>query len=329
MLLLPKSTIAGLPAKTVRDFCRTVREYWVPQGSRQIFRFSTPDAMLVLRQGEPQASQTLRMLSEIGILSFLGTEECVDYWAVTRYGQRIAVSNIVPPLARAKAHELVERVIAVALEVNRDKSRANFVHQIHVRGSYLTDVPTLGDIDLVVDLGRRDNWAQREEQERRTALAAGINIGASYSARLDYPTRRIEKLIRDVSPRYLHLQRVEDCEVRGGPVRLIFDYDDAIGTFLPATEAEDLVFDAPAEEGKATVGSSVACTQPRQPPVGASRRPRRIGVNLDPPDRHLIAHLWANGAPPKVLKRHVPGFQPWMLEQAFSMGTESGLSGRG
>jgi hypothetical protein len=86
------------------------------------------------------------------------------FYRATVTGNAMAMSKKLPPLTRASAEALLERVISTAHEINADPDMAYDITYLAVFGSYLGDTPTLNDLDIAyVATGR---WGGGGEDRR-------------------------------------------------------------------------------------------------------------------------------------------------------------------
>ena len=68
---------------------------------------------------------------------------------------RTAIVKFLKPLFRARAEKLVKEAIARCREANLNRDFTHYVKRLHVFGSYNSDSPDLGDIDLVIKIEPR------------------------------------------------------------------------------------------------------------------------------------------------------------------------------
>jgi predicted nucleotidyltransferase len=152
------SLIAGRPIRKVRDFLR-----WAKTGC---FRREGVVAQL----GEPDATDDL---IAAGLIQEDGTRrDGVPRFEVTDAGVRLASTNLVPRIMRAKADAIMDGFMQRVAEVNASSELISRVAEVYVFGSYITDVPKVGDIDLSVKLERKieEGWI---ELSHARAVATG------------------------------------------------------------------------------------------------------------------------------------------------------------
>ena len=89
----------------------------------------------------------VRLLTELVDLGYVED----DYSDLSDLGRALACANGLPRLARSEADKLVSRFL-VALREHNDPESLCFIRSVQVFGSYLTDSPDVGDIDLIIHL---------------------------------------------------------------------------------------------------------------------------------------------------------------------------------
>ena len=158
--------IAGHPALAVRDFLRRhANGVW-----------HTDRLAAVLKVPPIRARAIVRELARLG---YVGRDErrrtSDPWWCVRDPGLRFASARAGPPLSRERADRLLVEMVARCEAANAQESFAYWVVRLSVFGSYLSDKPTLGDLDVVLDLEpkERNADAQMERLVARWTLARG------------------------------------------------------------------------------------------------------------------------------------------------------------
>jgi len=77
------------------------------------------------------------------------------YLALTKLGHRFTTARATQPMNWETADRLRDGAICAAKDINADGSMTDFVEELYVFGSYLSDRHEIGDLDLGVKLGRR------------------------------------------------------------------------------------------------------------------------------------------------------------------------------
>jgi len=79
-----------------------------------------------------------------------------DYYKVTSLGNRISLAKAIPAINRKKANELFEAFLKRVFEVNENPYYLYKVKEVKIFGSYITDIPTVNDIDIAVELAPKE-----------------------------------------------------------------------------------------------------------------------------------------------------------------------------
>lgn len=207
----PKTTIAGVPILRVRDALRRLGPsrsmtdraefltYWLKVPSQQAEQI-----------GETLAAQGLIERGEHG------------EWWLTPEGGRLCNASGLRRIPRAKADLLVAALLDRADEVNRDPHFLIAVRRIRVFGSYTTGAPDLADIDLVVELERKEPDQQRFEALRNERARAEGRVFRDFLDELAWPEQEVKKFLRNRSP-YLSLHGAHDKVADAAAKTVIFD----------------------------------------------------------------------------------------------------------
>jgi hypothetical protein len=121
--------------------------------------------------------------------------------AFTRYNWSGAV---VPPkklrrMKRATAETMLAAVIERAKAINGNADLLCPVSELRVFGSYLTDSPSLGDLDIACRLVRRPNWTAEAALARADLMIPPM---CGYIRRLTYYETEIKQILRE--PQRVH-----------------------------------------------------------------------------------------------------------------------------
>lgn len=128
----------------------------------------------------------------------------------TKLFNQLANAHVSPGMTRPEAQILLDRVIAKAESINADPQYACKVTCIAVFGSYLTDAPVLGDLDLGI--------AHRTD---RTLEAIQAERGGLFD-RLTAPSRRTFAALRLRKPKQISLHEFSEIGVLKTPFKVVF-----------------------------------------------------------------------------------------------------------
>jgi predicted nucleotidyltransferase len=91
--------------------------------------------------------------------------------------------------------------------VNANETFLNWITEVRVFGSYLTDTDDLGDLDLAIKLARRPNWTT----DNCIAMADAIDQQMLFHEKLNYPEKLLRQKIRNRSP-YISLHYTDELD---------------------------------------------------------------------------------------------------------------------
>lgn len=207
--------IAGVAATKLRDaFKRLGGSEFSPSNLAELLELPGLDeegmAHVLLEQGyiEPQTEH-------------LG----VTYFTTTIQGCALAMASAAKPINRATAERLVREVIERAITINAEPKHLYGIKKIIVFGSYLSDCPTLGDVDLAVELAprfeSREGIAEQLLTYSREAEASGRQFKSSF-ARLAWATEEIYLILKS-SSNSISLHDTDDAVLATAKQQVIYE----------------------------------------------------------------------------------------------------------
>jgi len=164
------------------------------------------------------------MLSE-GLVAWSADRK--DLLTVTALGSRLAAASFTKPIPRAKADRLVADLLQRAKEINSRTDLLLWVDEIRCFGSYITDSPDVGDIDLVVSLRRRiEDGTEFVKRTLERAEQSGKRF-SNYAVMLSYSDHEVLLLLKNrVS--YLSFHPMSDLETLKFETRIVFQRKPAL-----------------------------------------------------------------------------------------------------
>ncbi|WP_441256757.1 hypothetical protein AB7Z32_37175 [Bradyrhizobium sp. 482_C4_N1_1] len=207
-------TVAGIPLIEIRNFLRhyrdgtsfTVAEVEAELGVPRTQAELVTQAMIVAGFAEPRAEKD-RPISKS------------DY-SITKLGSRLCVARFVKRITRAKGDTLVKQMLERVAEINERDELVFRVKRVRTFGSYASDAPEVGDIDLAVDWEQRHPDRDIIEQLLARADASGKSLN-TYMARLNYGEVEVERLLKGRNP-YISIQDGKCPEKFGVPAIVLF-----------------------------------------------------------------------------------------------------------
>jgi len=220
MRLSQEDRLLDYPLIAIRDFLRRNR----------VVPFETSAIQAALGCSARAARRVAAAMEQAGYVqrSITHIDHWRWHWRITDQGLRLANATAARPITRATAErrliELLERVD----QVNAG-SYACRVARVRVFGSYLTQAPNLGDIDLCVDLlpRRSDPDAQQALVRRRVQVArrAGRTF-SSYPEELAWGEEEVNRFLRGAS-RVFSFVSHDDPVLSMTATRTLFEAPDA------------------------------------------------------------------------------------------------------
>jgi hypothetical protein len=137
---------------------------------------------------------------------------------ISSLGTRLAAKRLVPRIPRAKAEKMVADMLVSARAINDTPELLCRISRITVFGSFLTDAEDLGDIDVAVEIKRKDIDGWTDAAVVR-AKASGRQL--HYSKMLGYPEREVMLLLKNRN-RYIQFFSPVMLEDFDTPKRVIF-----------------------------------------------------------------------------------------------------------
>lgn len=151
-------------------------------------------------------------------------------WENTIKGYALVNATARKPITRKTAERLLQEFLQRVEKINSSDDYAYYIKQVIIFGSYLSDNPTLGDIDLSLVLKfRDDNLDKRSKHlEERTKLAE--KQGRHFKDFLDgliWPYEEVMRFLKNRSPSIsLHNEEHEHVLSRDISSKIIFDISD-------------------------------------------------------------------------------------------------------
>ena len=146
-------------------------------------------------------------------------------------GQALLMTRLVPRINRAKAEALLNDVLERVAAINADPELMDWVTEVRVFGSYLTDSDDLGDLDLALRYQLRPVDDKDFSDAIRAFAAKHGKRHLSWDDQLSLPVRTLEQRIKGRSP-YISMHSIRELERNssfGGKT---------VYTFTPPTGAE-------------------------------------------------------------------------------------------
>ena len=149
--------------------------------------------------GTREASKLVRAMLSAGLIAKSDLESDGQTYELTIKGMELGMASAAKPIKRATADRCVSEFLQRVEQVNNDPDLLFWIDEVVVIGSYLTNSPTLSDIDLAVTYTRRvgpDLWLELAKQRVERARACGREFRSIFE-RIAWPLKEIELRLRN------------------------------------------------------------------------------------------------------------------------------------
>jgi hypothetical protein len=148
-------------------------------------------------------------------------------WQTTVKGNALAHATARKPITRRTADRLVEEFLNRVKEVNACDNYVYRVKQVILFGSYLSDSPTLGDVDLAVALECRYDDARKRERQSQERIEQALRKGKSFRTlfeQVTWPYVEVLTILKGHSPSLsLHDVQIEQILSQPIPSKVLFE----------------------------------------------------------------------------------------------------------
>lgn len=202
--------VFGIPAIPLRETLRLI-------GNSDVSTFWFAERLSLNAEG---AKKLVRELLESGWLK--STDYNDKLLRLTEDGRAFARARATQPLQRASADALLEGAIEAAKRVNADGSLPSYVDELYVFGSYLGDVPTMGDLDIGLSMKRRygkmtaDQWV-----DWCSDFGYANGNPRSFLSAIAFHDKLIRRALKQRSP-YISIHDMDDLDAIGAKRKLAF-----------------------------------------------------------------------------------------------------------
>ncbi len=223
MRIDPEDRVVGYPALVIRDLMR--KKVFDAKAVESVLKVDAVEAGRVIEslRAEDYICPSERFRSAGGAA-----------WQTTPKGTKLANAGTLPSIARAEADRIMAEFMTRVETIAQSDTYHTEVVEVVLFGSYLTDAPTVNDIDLIVRLRLKERF---KGQDYGDALRAKLKTLAEKNLRVRTGTEWIVYLqneafafLRAASP-YISLHRSD-------ALKLIEDADRKLGLAQIGTPSE-------------------------------------------------------------------------------------------
>lgn len=210
-----KSTIAGVPAISVRDFLRRADDLqWSLEYVGQRLRLSTAQAKSLVTE--------LLRLGYVEVVESLSKE---PWHRRTLTGSTFALASAARPLRRVTARRKLEEFLNRVRIVNDSDYYLYKVSKVLVFGSYLRGEERLNDVDVAVELVHREADSESRRAVDQERVEKALREGRRFSNLVDelfWPQQEVLLFLKARS-RAIALHTTDDPILRTARSQVIFE----------------------------------------------------------------------------------------------------------
>jgi hypothetical protein len=145
-----------------------------------------------------------------------------DRYEITSLGARLCATRFLKPITRSRAEQLVAELLKRVRDVNDRDDLQYRVKQVIAFGSYIAATVDVADIDLVIDLERKEPPPGMDvaKWHLEYAVASGRRFG-SYLDMLGCSEVEVRRLLKARSP-YLAFHDMDELQTLNTQTRVLF-----------------------------------------------------------------------------------------------------------
>jgi hypothetical protein len=204
MRIRPDEVVAGFPARKIRKLLR-----------QSVDSISARDATKVLQIETKRAVQLLERLEQDGFLEknqIWPNSGDKQSWKRTVRGGALANALFSKPVSRKLAEKSLSEFLDRVQQVNSNSWFLYRVRKVVVFGSFLGDAPIVGDLDLAVDLCKKEKDGPKHRElvlgRANEAVGSGKQF-RNYAEALSFAEQEVIRFLKARS-RILQLARCDD-----------------------------------------------------------------------------------------------------------------------
>jgi DNA-binding MarR family transcriptional regulator len=217
MRIKPDEVVAGFPARKIRELLR-----------QSVDSLSARHATKILEIKTKEATQLLERLEQRGFLEknpALPDFDDEQSWKRTVKGGALANALFSTPVSRQSAEKTMSEFLDRVRQVNFNSRFLYRVRKVVVFGSFLSDAPFVGDLDLAVDLSPKEKDSRKHSELIRARANEAASCGRRFRNHVD-GLRFAEKevtLFLKARSRILQLTRCDDGVLNITESRVIYE----------------------------------------------------------------------------------------------------------
>jgi hypothetical protein len=193
--------VAGFPAKQIRELLRQNDQY-----------LSAIHVGKVLGLRGKKALRLLETLERRGFIEKSDTDsDATQYWKLTLPGSSLSKALFSAPVSRKNAEKKLIEFMKRVHQVNDDGRFLYRVRKVVVFGSFLTESPIVGDLDIAIDLEPKEPNAKKHSdliQDRADETARNGKRFQNFVDRLYFANQEVRSFLKARS----RIVQLTDCD---------------------------------------------------------------------------------------------------------------------
>lgn len=137
------------------------------------------------RLTSPQTERLIATLKRLKFIKPVSTRKSgqvtTGSWVLTKQGIRLRAAAAAKPIRRATADRLLSDLLERITELNKDDHFLGRVRKVIVFGSYIGDADPIGDIDVAVEIVRRDPDFEKHALANNRRVTEEVAAGRRFS----------------------------------------------------------------------------------------------------------------------------------------------------
>ena len=217
MRIKPDEDVAGFPARKIKELLRQSVDFLSARHVTKILDIKTE-----------QAIQLLERLEQCGLLErnpALPNSDDEQSWKRTVKGGALANALFSTPVSRQSAEKTMREFLDRVQQVNCSSRFLYRVRKVVVFGSFLSDAPFVGDLDLAVDLCPKEKDSRKHSELIRARANEAASCGRRfriYVEALRFAEQEVIMFLKARS-RILQLTRCDDGILTITESRVIYE----------------------------------------------------------------------------------------------------------
>ncbi len=210
MKINSKDTIAGFPLLRIRDLLKR-SDYFTPESLAYFLKISTKAARAALKE-----------FAELGYIKMYEVKPVV--YSKTTKGNALALARAVGPISKEKAENIFREFMGRVNKVNQDPDFIYKVSKVLLFGSYITDATLVNDIDVAVEIVRKDDDYDTYKIKHDIKIKELENNGKYFGGlipELMYPLKEVILFLKARS-KYISIHMADDQILKQTEVKQVY-----------------------------------------------------------------------------------------------------------